>query len=217
MVHHHSDILCQDHFWFHLEKILQDTTYAVERLATALPAQASYFIQVILVQNVLGLGTELLRVSALISSLLRQVLGKLMGRDLTNKEQKSALFGQWRFSDPSEYMFGRGETTLIFMVLFVYGCMSPIACYFTLFLFLLLAMGYRQQFVHVYTIANDSGSRLYENFVKVCITSMIIAEVVLVVVVGSVDSRDDLVQYVPPEATLSCDEIFGHGRLCQSR
>ncbi|KAL3903078.1 MAG: hypothetical protein SGILL_010583, partial [Bacillariaceae sp.] len=92
-----------------------------------------------------------------------------------------------RFSNPSEYFFGRalgGETTLIFMVLFVYGCMSPITCYFTLLIFVLLAMGYRNQFVYIYPIANDSGGRLYENFIKVCITCMIIAEIVLIAVLA---------------------------------
>lgn len=156
--------------------------YAIELLAKVLPGQASYFIQIILVQNLLGLGLELLRTSALIQALLRIVVGKLLGYDLTEKEQRSSFIFSL-FSDPAEYHFGRqlgGGTILLFMVLFVYGSTSPIVCYFTLFVFLLMTMGFRNQFSFIYPIANDSRGTLYICFIKVSIICMIIAQIVLV-------------------------------------
>jgi calcium permeable stress-gated cation channel len=167
-----------------LQNIIDNgATYAIELFAKALPAQASYFIQIILVQNLLGLGTELLRTSALVQALLRYLAGKLLGFGLTEKERSSSFLGLRVYSDPSEYEFGRklgGETILLFMVLFVYGSMSPIVCYFTLFVFLLLTMGFRNQFCFIYPIANDSGGKLFVCFIKVGIICMIIAQVVLV-------------------------------------
>jgi calcium permeable stress-gated cation channel len=157
-------------------------SYAIELLAKALPGQASYFIQIILVQNWLGLGSELLRTSALIQRVLRYLIGKLLGYGLTEKERTSSFLGLRVFSDPSEYEFGRklgGETMLLLMVLFVHGSMSPIVCYFTLFIFLLQSMGFRNQFCFVYPIANDSGGTLFICFVKIGIICMIIAEIVL--------------------------------------
>jgi calcium permeable stress-gated cation channel len=156
--------------------------YAVELLAKALPGQASYFIQIILVQNWLGLATELLRISALVQKALRILAGKLLGFGLSEKERNSSFLGLRVFSDPSDYEYGRklgGEIILIFMVLFVYGSMSPIVCYFTLLIFLLLSMGFRNQFCFVYPIANDSGGTLFICFVRFFITCLIIAEIVL--------------------------------------
>lgn len=166
-----------------LQEISNNPASAVELLATALPAQASYFIQVILVQNWLGLGTELLRVSPIVQSILRHYVGKFLGYDLTDKERSSSYLGLRVFSDPLEYYFGRklgGETMLIYMVLFVYAPMAPISCYFTLLIFVLLAMGYRNQFIYIYPIANDSGGTLYLMFVKIMIICMIVAEIVLI-------------------------------------
>jgi hypothetical protein len=174
-----------------LQKITENPSYAVALLATALPSQASYFIQVVLVQNFLGLGTELLRISPIVQSLLRHYVGKLLGYDLTEKERKSTYLGLRGYNDPSEYYFGSklgGETMLIFMILFVYGTMSPITCYFTFLVFSLLAMGFRNQFFYIYPIANDSGGTLFVCFVKVMIICMIIAQVVLIGVLALKES-----------------------------
>lgn len=183
-----------------LQEIADNPMSAVELLATALPSQASYFIQVILVQNFLGLGMELLRTSPIVQSVLRHYVGKLLGYDLTEKERSSTYLGLRVFSDPLEYYFGRklgGETMLIFMVLFVYGSMSPITCYFTCLVFGLLAMGFRNQFIFIYPIANDSGGTLFICFIKIMIICMIIAEVVLIGVLALKQSLIALGLLVP--------------------
>jgi len=170
-----------------LQKISENPSYAVELMAKALPSQASYFIQVILVQNFLGLGTELLRVSPVAQAVIRHYAAKMTGYDLTEKEMNTTIMGLRVFSDPLEYYFGSklgGETILIFMVLFVYGTMSPITCYFTLLVFFILAMGFRNQFIYIYPIANDSGGTLFTCFIKTIIVCMIIAQVILIGVVG---------------------------------
>lgn len=46
------------------------------------------------------------------------------------------------------------------MVLYVYGLMSPITAYFTLLIFGALAIGFRNQFIYIYPLRNDSGGEL---------------------------------------------------------
>ena len=88
--------------------------------------------------------------------------------------------------DPLEYYFGRelgSKTALIQMVLYVYGCMAPVTPYFTLFVFGLLAIGFRHQFIFIYPPANDSGGKLWLNYTKLSIICMIVAEIVLFAVI----------------------------------
>merc|ERR1712003_193252 len=59
---------------------------------------------------------------------------------------------------------------------------APITCYFTLFIFGFLTIGYRNQFIFVYPIANDSGGKLWMNFQRLSLTCAIVAEIVLAVV-----------------------------------
>ena len=44
-------------------------------------------------------------------------------------------------------------------------------------------MGYRNQFIYIYPPANDSGGKLWINFTKLSIASMIIAEIILLAVI----------------------------------
>lgn len=54
-----------------------------------------------------------------------------------------------------------GKTILALMVLYnVYGLMSPITAYFTLLIFGALAIGFRNQFIYIYPLRNDSGGEL---------------------------------------------------------
>ena len=165
-----------------IQEIIDNPASAVTILAETLPAQSAYFIQLIIVQNLLALGIELLRISPIVNEWLGTLVKKLFGYNLTEKERNTSFLGIRDIADPLEYYFGRElgmKTTLTMMVLFVYGCMSPITAYFTLGIFLLIAMGFRNQFIYVYPIANDSGGKLWLNFTKISITCMILAEIVL--------------------------------------
>jgi len=165
-----------------IQEIIDNPASAVTILAETLPAQSAYFIQLIIVQNLLALGIELLRISPIVNEWLGTLVKKLFGYNLTEKERNTSFLGIRDIADPLEYYFGRElgmKTTLTMMVLFVYGCMSPITAYFTLGIFLLIAMGFRNQFIYVYPIANDSGGKLWLNFTKLSIACMILAEIVL--------------------------------------
>lgn len=130
----------------------------------------------------MGIGTELLRISPIVNDLLRRVVGKILGHDLTDKERNETFLGLRSLDDPLEHYFGRvlgSNTILLQMVLYVYACMSPITTYFTLFIFGVMAIGFRNQFIFIYPIANDSGGKLWLNFVKISIVCMILAEIIL--------------------------------------
>jgi len=165
-----------------IQDILDNPASAVAIVATALPAQSAYFIQLIIVQNLLALGIELLRISPIVQEWIGILVKKLAGYDLTEKERNTSFMGIRDIADPLEYYFGRElgmKTCLIMMVLYVYGCMSPLTAYFTLAIFLLIAMGFRNQFIYIYPIANDSGGRLWLNFTQISVTCMIAAQVIL--------------------------------------
>ena len=165
-----------------IQEIIDNPASAVTILAETLPAQSAYFIQLIIVQNLLALGIELLRISPIAQEWLGTLVKKIFGYNLTEKERNTSFLGIRDIADPLEYYFGRElgmKTMLTMMVLYVYGCMSPITAYFTLGIFLLIAMGFRNQFIYVYPIANDSGGKLWLNFTKISVTCMILAEIVL--------------------------------------
>ena len=134
----------------------------------------------------LSLGLELLRITPIATNLARVWLQAKLGHDLTEKEQtESPYMGLRALDDPLEYYFARelgSKTILVLMVLYVYGCMSPVTTYFTLLVFGFLTIGYRHQFVYIYPIKHDSGGKLWINFHKLSVVCMIMAELILLTV-----------------------------------
>mmetsp|Transcript_29069 Transcript_29069/g.50173 ORF Transcript_29069/g.50173 Transcript_29069/m.50173 type:complete len:1011 (-) Transcript_29069:114-3146(-) len=178
-----------------LGDILKNPTSAITLFAEALPAQSAYFIQIIMVQNFLSLGIELVRISPIAQNFARKIVSNLFGHNLTEKERNETFLGLRSLDDPLEYYFGRELGTkivLLQMVLFVYGCMAPITSYFTLLIYGLLVIGYRHQFIYIYPISggndsggkpypigNDSGGKLWINFQRLTIACAIVSEIVL--------------------------------------
>ena len=165
-----------------IQEIIDDPVSAVPLVASALVGQSAFFIQLILVQNLLALAIELLRISPVAQEWLGTLVKKLFGYNLTEKERNTSFLGIRDIADPLEYYFGRelgSKTILLMMVLYVYGCIAPITSYFTLGIFLLIACGFRNQFIYVYPIANDSGGRLWLNFTSISVVCMIVAEIIL--------------------------------------
>jgi len=195
-----------------LQHILEDPKFLIRSVAKALPEQSAYFIQIIIVQNSLSLGIELLRISPIVQNILRKIALKYVGHNLTEKERNETFLGQRSLDDPLEYYFGRELGTkivLLQMVLFVYGCMAPITCYFTLIVFGALAIGYRHQFLYVYPIANDSGGKLWMNFQRLSITCAILAEIILCAVLVLKSSYAAAVLMIPLiVATIIFDRYF---------
>ena len=182
-------------------------------MAKELPKQSAYFIQIIIVQNLLSLGIELLRISPVVQNALRKVVSKILGHNLTDKERESTFIGLRSLDDPLEYYFGRelgSKIILALMVLYVYGAgMAPITCYFTLLIFGFLALGFRHQFIYIYPIGNDSGGDLWVRFTKISIICMIVAEFVLLFILFLKEAFIAAVLMIPlPVVTIIFDVYF---------
>ncbi|KAL7535283.1 hypothetical protein ACHAWF_005124 [Thalassiosira exigua] len=155
-----------------LQRIMKDPSSAFEIVAEALPSRAGYFIQIMIVQNLPALGIELLRLSPVALNIGRRSLANLMGYNLSEKERNSTFMGLRPLDDPYGFEFGRvfgSKIILAQMVLFVYGCMSPLTSYFTLLVFGFTAMGVRNQFLFVYPPSNDSGGILWISITRASI------------------------------------------------
>ena len=161
-----------------LSNIAQEPAYAVELLAQSLPSQSTFFIQLLLVDTCLGMGIELLRVSAIGMAWIRS----LVGPNLTEKEKNSTWMGLRPLADPTEFEqdFYWSMTVLYFMVYFVYATIAPLTTFFMGICFIFRSAGYRHQFIYVYKIGPDSGGKLWVSMIKIVIVCMIIAEVTIV-------------------------------------
>ena len=71
-------------------------------LAEALPSQSAFFISLILIQNLLSLGLELLRISPVVVNAIRKVAADKLGHNLTEKERNGAFMGLCPLDSPSD-------------------------------------------------------------------------------------------------------------------
>jgi hypothetical protein len=162
-----------------LAQIIDDPGSLVTLLANSLPAQGTFFVQILLVTTFVGQGLELLRVVPLTLALIRTKIGL----NLTKKERSKPVNDYIRpLSDPRPFEHAEvfANLVLYFMVLFVYAIISPIVSYFVAFCFLIMGSGYRYQFIHNYPSTPDSGGKLWSGFICICLAAMIIAQVTLV-------------------------------------
>jgi hypothetical protein len=170
-----------------IQGIIDDPMSGVKLLSEALPAQAGFFIQLMMVQILVPLSIELLRIVPIVVNMIRKLLANLLGHNITEKE-KNEMFILPSLNDPAEYFFGTETGTKIVvltMVQYVYSCMSPITSFFTLLVFSFLTVGLRNQFLFIYPPMNDSGGKLWLNLQRLSVVYMIIAEVILFVLMLS--------------------------------
>ena len=76
-----------------LQDILNNPSKAFSIVASELPAKSAFFIQLIIFQNLLALGIELLRISPIVTNILRKVLAEKLGHNLTEKERGEVFLG----------------------------------------------------------------------------------------------------------------------------
>ncbi len=167
-----------------LEAILKDPLGSIKLFSEALPPRAAFFIQLIIAQNLLPLCIELLRIAPVVKNQIRKLLANALGHNLTAKERSETFLGLQALGDPPQYAFGSevgSKIVLLLMVLYVYSCMSPITSYFTLLVFGLLAIGFRNQFIFIYPVSNDSGGKMWINFQRISMACIIVAEIILLV------------------------------------
>ena len=135
-------------------------------------------MQLVLIQTVIGLGSELLRTTALIQAFLRSQ----MGPRVTETDRHQVFLGLRPFSNPRYFLHAQtlAGTSLRFMVLFTFSVLSPFVGYVLLFAFLAMEIGFRHQFIYVYPPTLDGGGQLWMKFITVTIVCMVVAEIVLI-------------------------------------
>jgi hypothetical protein len=82
-----------------IHNIIENPTSIVELLAKSLPAQSTYFCQIVFVATVTSAAMELLRIVPLLIALLRQCIGPR----LTEKERQTSFMGLRPLCDPQEF------------------------------------------------------------------------------------------------------------------
>lgn len=116
----------------------------VQFLANSLPAQSSYFIQLVLAFTFLINGLELLRVVPLGYALVRRYVGP----NLTEKERRRKWKFLYSLEDPPSFWHAEtfSQIVLFYVVFFVYSTISPITSFVLLGCFVILESG---TFLHV--------------------------------------------------------------------
>ncbi|CAB9513971.1 CSC1-like protein ERD4 [Seminavis robusta] len=161
-----------------LSLLAEQPTLIVEVLANELPTKSTFFIQLVFISTVLGLGIELLRVVPVIMASLRGCLGP----NLTEKERNQP----WLFFNPLAVppVFNHASVlsnvVLFCMILFVYAVIAPLTAIFMVLSFLVLAAGYRHQLIYIYPATQESGGRLWMSFVGIILNCMLVAEIVII-------------------------------------
>ena len=160
-----------------ISDMIEQPTMIVDLLATSLPTQSTFFIQILMVDTFLSLAMELLRVSAVAIAAVRRYVGP----NLSEKERNTTWMGLRPLADPLEFEHADllSGAVLYFMVFFVYSTLAPICTFFLALCFLLLCAGYRHQFIYIYPTIPDSGGALWVNFMKIIPTCMLIAQVTI--------------------------------------
>lgn len=161
-----------------LANILENPQKVVELLANSLPAQSSYFIQLMLVTTFLLQSIEYLRLLPLLTASLRSCIGP----SLTKKEQSRRWGNIFALQDPPPFRYARtfATLTLFYVVFFVYAVIAPLTSPFVLLCFVLLETGFRYHLIHNFPPWYDTGGRLWFFFLRFTLASMIIAQLTLI-------------------------------------
>lgn len=161
-----------------LANIIDDPESLITFLANSLPAQSSFFIQIVLAQTFFLQSLEILRVYPLGVALLR----RFFGPRLTAKERSRPWGLLCPLEEPPEFWHAEtfAQLILLYMVSFVYGSIAPVTCIFLCFCFVILESGYRYQFIHNYPRPFDTGGRLWKYFIHFTLASMVVAQLTLI-------------------------------------
>lgn len=161
-----------------LSNMVEQPGLIVDLLASSLPSQSMYFIQIMLVDSSITLGIELLRVSAVAVAIIRSKIGP----NLTEKESNTTWMGLRPLADPEPFRhyFVFSNVVLYFMVFFVYATIAPLTTFIVGICFFFMSASYRHQFIYIYPTFPDSGGKLWINFFSILPFIMIIAELTLV-------------------------------------
>ena len=162
-----------------ISNLLKNPEEIINLLATSLPSQSSYFIQIMFAATFLLQGIEMLRIYPLGCALLR----RFVGPNATKKESRKAWMYIFTLEDPPPFWMAEtfAQVQILFIVvLLVYAPIAPFTACALLFCFFLMEAGYRFQFYHNYPRAYDTGGKLFYTFFQYVLASLLIAEFTLV-------------------------------------
>ena len=159
-----------------VSNMLRRPELIIDLLATSLPRRGIYFIQVILVDCVISLATEMTRASAVVQAIIRSKIGW----NLTEQERNRAFLGIRPLADPLRFYHAQklSGCVLYFVVFFVYATIAPIVSFFVGVCFYFMGACYRHQFVYIYPTFPDSGGHLWVNFMRLLPVSIAFSVVV---------------------------------------
>ena len=161
-----------------LADIIDNPRKIVSLLADSLPAQSSYFIQLMLVTTLLLQSIEFLRIYQLSCATLRRCFGPR----LTEKERGSRWGPLFSLEEPPPFRHARtfAAITIFYVIFFVYAVMTPLTSLFVLLCFVLLESGFRYHLIHNLPPSFDTGGRLWFFFLKFTLASMVVGQLTLV-------------------------------------
>ena len=161
-----------------ISNILDNPENIIDLLANSLPAQSSYFIQIIVVYSFFVHAFDLLRAHPLGVALLRRCIGP----NLTAKERRTTFGWFNSLEDPPPFYHAEVGSFfgLFFVVYFVYPPIAPITCVFLALCFGVCETGYRYHFIHNMRPSPDSGGQIWTSFVWVILVSMLIGQLTLI-------------------------------------
>ncbi|CAB9506136.1 CSC1-like protein [Seminavis robusta] len=160
-----------------IQKFVQTPGTIVELLATSLPTQSTFFIQMSFVSTFSTWFSEGLGVARIGKGILRSWVGP----QLTDRERQKHLWGLRPLSDPEDFPYADNMAALVllYMIYFVYCVIAPLVSFVVACSFLILETLFRHQFVYVYPKRADSGGRLWMNFIKCLTACILIAEITI--------------------------------------
>eukprot|EP00292_Cryptomonas_paramecium_P003984 CAMPEP_0113682784 /NCGR_PEP_ID=MMETSP0038_2-20120614/12881_1 /TAXON_ID=2898 /ORGANISM="Cryptomonas paramecium" /LENGTH=727 /DNA_ID=CAMNT_0000601943 /DNA_START=210 /DNA_END=2393 /DNA_ORIENTATION=- /assembly_acc=CAM_ASM_000170 len=151
-------------------------------LGRKLPAQASFFMQLMLVQSFVGMGLELLRpVPCAIAAVRR-----LLGPNVTPKERAAPWMGLNPLSSPGPFdqPNSLSSVMLMYVILLAYAVLSPVTCFIMAFCFGVMTITYRNQFINIYDPRSDTGGLMWPRAIQAAVMCLVVAELMVVAVLS---------------------------------
>ncbi|KAG7347748.1 protein of unknown function DUF221-domain containing protein [Nitzschia inconspicua] len=161
-----------------LSDLIASPSCVVQLLASSLPGQSSFFIQLILVQTLMGMSSELLRPVPIALALFRSCIGP---RSTERERRKTFLFMRPLADPVNFYQCNRlSATVLYFMVFFVYTTIAPISNFFIFICLLIQKCCVLHQLVYIYPPFPDSGGKLWLHFFRFVPLGMMISQITII-------------------------------------
>jgi len=161
-----------------LDAILEKKDFAafVEVVAKAMPGASSFFVNMILVSALGGLGMELSRLSVYaVQRILAYIQSAPTQRQLDDAKKPPAI--EWGKQVPS--------TIFIFLVVFMYSAIVPLMQVFGLLYFSGMYLVWKHQCLHVYAVQTEGGGdATWDNVFGFLIACLYMAETIFIVYMG---------------------------------